>query len=174
MQTGNPWNCTGRSGIGGKLYELSWTIDTDTLHYVQCDVKLWYIEIIKVFEIFRIVADIKLIHATYCFFAVAAKSESRKIWLPANKKGESTGWDTPFWVWISPRYPKWILREFRSNYCGISWPPCPLKKRISQIFGSFEKLWLVGGISSFTTLKRLVLYSRYYWFRKSGGTIRKS
>jgi transposase-like protein len=27
------------------------------------------------------------------------------------------------------------LREFRSNYGGISRPPCPLKKRISQIFG---------------------------------------
>jgi hypothetical protein len=32
------------------------------------------------------------------------------------------------------------LREFRSNYGGISWLRRPLKKRISQIFGSFEKL----------------------------------
>jgi len=69
-----------------------------------------YIEIIKVFEISGIIADIKLIHATYCFFAVAVKSESRKIWPPANKKGESTYWDSPFRVWISSRYPKWILR----------------------------------------------------------------
>jgi len=68
-----------------------------------------YIEIIKVFEIFGIIPDIKLIHAIYCIFAVAVKSESRKIRLPANKKGESNRWDTPFWVWISSRYPKWNL-----------------------------------------------------------------
>jgi hypothetical protein len=99
-----------------------------------------FIEIIKVFEVFGIIADIKPIHATYCIFAVAVKSKSRKIRLPTNKKGESKCWDTAFWVWIPPRYPKWILKEIRSNYGGISWPRCPLKKRISQIFGSFEKL----------------------------------
>jgi hypothetical protein len=98
------------------------------------------IEIIKVFEILGIIAYIKMIHATYCIFAVAVKSKSRRIRLPVNKKGKSIALDSPFWVWIPPRYPKWILREFRSNHVGISWPPCPLKKRISQILGGFEKL----------------------------------
>jgi hypothetical protein len=55
-----------------------------------------YIEIIKVFEVLGIIADIKLIYATYCIFAVAVKSESRKIWLPANKKGKSIGPDLSF------------------------------------------------------------------------------
>jgi len=46
-----------------------------------------YIEIIKVFEFFGIIADIKLIHATYCLFAIAVKSDARKMRLQGNKKG---------------------------------------------------------------------------------------
>ena len=38
-----------------------------------------YIEIIKVFEIFGIIADIKLIHATYLIFTTTVKSESRRM-----------------------------------------------------------------------------------------------
>ena len=107
----------------------------------------WYIEIIKSFEVSGTISDTIWIYATYRIIKSGVKPKAPKMRLWGNKKGESACRDTPFWVWISSRYPKWILREFRSNYGGISWPPCPLKKRISQIFRSFEKLWLVGNIA---------------------------
>jgi hypothetical protein len=40
---------------------------------------LRFIEIIKVFEIFGIIADIKLIHETYLIFTTTVKSESRRM-----------------------------------------------------------------------------------------------
>ncbi len=68
----------------------------DNLPENQISAGCRYIEIIKVFEIFGIIADIKLIHATYCIFTVAVKSESRKMRLRENKKSESIGSDSPF------------------------------------------------------------------------------
>jgi hypothetical protein len=53
------------------------------------------IEIIQVFEIVKIIADIKLIHATYRIFSVAVKSESRKLWPSVNKKSKSIRSDLP-------------------------------------------------------------------------------
>jgi hypothetical protein len=58
--------------------------------------KYRYIEKIEVFEIVKIITDIKLIHATYLIFSVAAKSESRKIWPPTIKKGKSVFQIHPF------------------------------------------------------------------------------
>jgi hypothetical protein len=99
-----------------------------------------YIEIIKVFEIFGIIAGIKRIYATYPILGFVVKPKALIIRLQSNKKGEFMCLDSPFWVWIPSRYPKWISREFRSNHGGIWWLRRPLKNRISQIFGSFEKL----------------------------------
>jgi hypothetical protein len=48
-----------------------------------------YIDSIQPIGINEIIADIKLIYAAYLIFAVAVKSESRKIRLSANKKGKS-------------------------------------------------------------------------------------
>ena len=110
----------------------------------QISAECRYIEIIQTFEIEQIITDTIWIYAPYLIFKSGVKLKSLKMRLYENQKGESIGSDSPFWVWIPPGYPKWILREFRSNYGGISWPPYPHKKRISQIFGSFEKFWLVG------------------------------
>ena len=100
-----------------------------------------------------------------------------------NKKGESFGSDSSCWVWISSRYPKWILREFRSNYSGILWLSCPLKNWISQQNSGFEKLVLVGETCNFEDWKylvladdickvlRLSLYSRNPQFSQSAGFI---
>jgi hypothetical protein len=84
-----------------------------------------------------------------------------------NQKGESIGSDSPFWVWIPPGYPKWILREFRSNYGGIRWLRRYLKKRISQQNSGFEKLVLVGDIASFTKDKRTTISGMTSIFRKT-------
>ena len=43
-----------------------------------------YIEIIKVFEIFGIIADIKLIHASYRIFASVVKPQLLKTGLQEN------------------------------------------------------------------------------------------
>ena len=59
-----------------------------------------YIEIIKVFEILGIIADIKLIHATYRALSVAVKSEPRQMRLSLNKKGKSVFQIHPIWVWL--------------------------------------------------------------------------
>jgi len=48
-----------------------------------------FIESIQPIEINKIIEDIKLIYTTYLIFAVAVKSESRKIRPLANKKGKS-------------------------------------------------------------------------------------
>ena len=57
---------------------------------------LYMLEIIQVFEIVKIITDIKLIPATYLIFSVAVKSESRKIWPPTIKKGKSMFQIHPF------------------------------------------------------------------------------
>ena len=45
----------------------------------QLSLEYRYIESIQLIGINEIISDIKLIHATYLIFAVAVKSESRKI-----------------------------------------------------------------------------------------------
>ena len=60
----------------------------DILSENQISANYRYIEIIQVFEIVKIITDIKLIHATYLIFAATVKSESRKIWPSVNKKGQ--------------------------------------------------------------------------------------
>ena len=85
----------------------------------------------------------------YRTFESSVKPRARKMRIWENKKGESIDSDSAFWVLISSRYTKWILRESRSNYSGISWPSCPLKKGISQQNWGFEKLVLVGVIATF-------------------------
>ena len=54
------------------------------------------IENIQVFEIVKIITDIKLMYETYLIFSVAVKSESRKIWPPINQKGKSMFQIHPF------------------------------------------------------------------------------
>jgi hypothetical protein len=48
-----------------------------------------YIESNQTIGINYIIADIKPIHATYLIFAATVKSESRKMWSSAKKKGKS-------------------------------------------------------------------------------------
>jgi len=55
----------------------------------QASVDCRYYEIIKVIEINEIIAYIKWIYAAHLIFSVAVKSESRKMWALANKKGKS-------------------------------------------------------------------------------------
>ena len=62
----------------------------------QISLNLRLIEVIQVFEIVKIITDIKLIHATHLIFSVAVKSESRKIWPPTIKKGKSMFQIHPF------------------------------------------------------------------------------
>ena len=103
------------------------------------------IEIIKVFEILWIIAGTILIYATNRIFGFSVKSGSRQMRVRDNKKGKSIGSDSPFWVWISSWYPKWILREFRSNHVGILWRRCrPKNKDITKIF-RLRKAVFVGG-----------------------------
>ncbi len=64
-------------------------------HYHSLTSQYRYIEIIKVFKINEIIADIKQIHATYRIFSSTVKSESRKMRLLVNKKGKSMGSDSP-------------------------------------------------------------------------------
>jgi hypothetical protein len=113
------------------------------------DISQLPIEIIKGFEIFGIIEDIKLIHEIYLIFAVTVKSESRKRWLWKNKKDKSIGSDSPLRVWITNPYPKWILSSYRLILGGIRCECHLVKNRISQKFSGFEKLLLVGGIASF-------------------------
>ena len=61
----------------------------DTLPENQISAKYGYIESSQTIGINEIISDIKPIQATYLIFAVTVKSESRKIWLSANKKGKS-------------------------------------------------------------------------------------
>jgi hypothetical protein len=58
--------------------------------------------------------------------------------------GESDLVDSPLKVWITNRYPKWILSSYRLKHGGIRCECHHLKKRISQKFSGFEKLLLVG------------------------------
>ena len=51
----------------------------DSLPENQISAECMYIEIIKVFEIFGIIADIKLIHAIHLIFTTTVKSESRRM-----------------------------------------------------------------------------------------------
>ena len=51
--------------------------------------KFRFIESNQTIGINEVIADIKPIHATYLIFAATVKSESRKIWPLANKKGKS-------------------------------------------------------------------------------------
>ena len=53
-----------------------------------------YIEIIKVFKINEIIADIKLIHASYRIFVSGVKPQLLKTGLQTNKKGKSIGSDS--------------------------------------------------------------------------------
>jgi hypothetical protein len=62
------------------------------------------------------------------------------------KRGESDLLDSPLKVWITNRYPKWILSSHRLNHGGIRCKRHHRKKRISQKFSGFEKLLLVGEI----------------------------
>jgi hypothetical protein len=48
-----------------------------------------YIEIIKVFEIIGIIADIKRIYATYPTFGFVVKPKALIMRVQSNKKGES-------------------------------------------------------------------------------------
>ena len=77
--------------------------------------------------------------------------------LSENKWGKSISSDSPCWVWISSRYPKWILREFRSNHGGIWWLRRPLENWISQQNSGFEKLVLVGEIADFDNTTSVVI-----------------
>ena len=54
-----------------------------------------YIEIIKGFEILRIIAGIKRIHAPYSIIDFCVKPKARKMRLLENQKGESIGSDSP-------------------------------------------------------------------------------
>ena len=65
------------------------------------NVKLQYIEIIKVSEIVGNISDIKLISVTDLIFSIAVKSESRKIWSPTNQKSKSIWQDSPLRVVIT-------------------------------------------------------------------------
>ena len=85
----------------------------------------------------------------YRTFESSVKPRARKMRIWENKKGASIDSDSPFWVWISSRYPKWTLREFRLNCSGIWRLRRPLKNGISQQNWGFEKLVLVGVIATF-------------------------
>ena len=56
---------------------------------------------IQLIEIYQIIAYIKAIYAIFRAFSVAVNSGSRKIWLPAIKKGKSLFQIHPFWVVIT-------------------------------------------------------------------------
>ncbi len=60
----------------------------------QISARLRYIEIIKVFKINEIIADIKLIHATYRIFVSGVKPKLLKTGLQVNLKGKSMGSDS--------------------------------------------------------------------------------
>ena len=119
------------------LYPNRWSFSIKNEHRGNC----WYIERNTNIKIFQNIADTIGISGTYSIFSFGVKPKARKMWLYENEKGESIGPNSPFWVWISSRYPKCILREFRSNYSCISWPSCPLEKR--DITTKF-RLWKVG------------------------------
>jgi hypothetical protein len=55
-----------------------------------------FIEIIKAFEIFGIIAGIKRIYAIYPTFGFVVKPKALIMRLQSNKKGESACWDKPF------------------------------------------------------------------------------
>ena len=59
-----------------------------------------YIEIIQTFEIEQIITDTFWIYETYPIFDFVVKPHARKKRLYNNKKGESIGLDSPFWVVI--------------------------------------------------------------------------
>ena len=74
----------------------------------------WYMESIQPIGINEIIADIKLIYAAYLIFAVAVKSESRKIRPLANKKGKSR--------WSDSSYELWLQNNIQSGFLlNIGW-----------------------------------------------------
>ncbi len=68
--------------------------------YCQENSGWWFIEIIKVFKINEIIADIKIIHATYRIFTSTVKSEPRKMRLWKIKRANAYARIDPFWLWL--------------------------------------------------------------------------
>ena len=100
-----------------------------------------YIEIIKVFRIYEIIAYNKPIHAPYRIFLLDVKSWSWQMRVSSNKKGKSIGSDSPSWVVIRFRYPKWFWLCYSPSH-GWDWGLGFLSKNddITSFRGSLKVL----------------------------------
>jgi len=82
-----------------------------------------FIESNKVFQFNEIIADIKLIYATYYIFSVAVKSESLKIWPPVNKRANPGARIHPFELWLQTNiqndFGRIVERIMKEGHCGV-------------------------------------------------------
>ena len=99
-----------------------------------------YIEIIKVFEIFGIIADIKLIHATYLIFCDYCQIGVPKNAALRKQKGQIHKLGFTLLSLDIIQISKMDFKRISAKSCWYFVAALSLKKRISQIFGSFEKL----------------------------------